>query len=195
MRRMTLASNEEHRCGPGSFMPPDAPGAPDPDRRGLIALGAGLAAVAGWPLAAAAAPPSAASAPLRSTAPDDVLPDRPFAEHRVVLQLSDRDPAKHALVLSVAYNLLKAYGPDRVSIEVVAFGPGIDLLRAESPNRVRVDSLVAQEVRFSVCMNTIETIERESGARVALNPNAIKVQTGVARILVLSEAGYTLVRP
>lgn len=121
-------------------------------------------------------------------------PDKPFAEHHLVLQLSDRTPDKQALVLSVANNLLKAYGPDAIAIEVVAFGPGIDLLRVESPNRARVDSLIAQGVIFDICMNTVETLERE-GKHVNINPRAVKVQVGVARILQLTEKGYTLVRP
>ena len=104
-------------------------------------------------------------------------------------------PAKQALALSVAYNLLKAYGPDKIAIEVVAFGPGIDLLRAGNPNRARVDSLISQGVQFDVCMNTIDTIERETGKHVDLNPKAVRVQVGVGRILALTEKGYTLVRP
>ena len=99
------------------------------------------------------------------------------------------------LTLSVAYNLLKFYGPDKIAIEVVAFGPGIDLLRAGNPNRARVDSLISQGVQFDVCMNTIDTIERETGKKVALNPKAVRVQVGVGRILALTEKGYTLVRP
>jgi intracellular sulfur oxidation DsrE/DsrF family protein len=121
--------------------------------------------------------------------------DKPFAEHHLVLQLSDRAKDKQALVLSVAYNLLKAYNPDRIAIEVVAFGPGIDLLRLDSPNRARVDSLISQGVRFDVCMNTVDTIERETGKHVDLNPRAVRVQVGVGRILELIERGYTLVRP
>ena len=121
--------------------------------------------------------------------------DKPFAEHHLVLQLSDRDPAKESLVISVAYNLLKAYGPDKIAIEVVAFGPGIDLLRAGNANRARVDSLISQGVQFDVCMNTIDTIERETGKKVELNPKAVPVQVGVGRILTLTEKGYTLVRP
>ena len=63
--------------------------------------------------------------------------DKPFAEHHLALQLSDNDPKKEALIISVAYNLLKNYGPDRIAIEVVTFGPGIDLLLANSPNRAK----------------------------------------------------------
>jgi uncharacterized protein len=128
-------------------------------------------------------------------AQQDAASDKPFAEHRIVLQLSDRGAAKQALVLSVANNLLKAYDPDKIAIEVVAFGPGIDLLRADSPNRVRVDSLIAQGVRFDVCMNTVETIERDTGRRPALNPKAVPVKVGVGQILSLVEHGFTLVRP
>ena len=121
--------------------------------------------------------------------------DKPFADHHLALQLSDSDPKKEALVLSVAYNLLKYYGPDRIAIEVVTFGPGIDLLRAGNAHRAEVDSLVSQGVQFDVCMNTVETIERETGKPVDLNPRAVKVDAGVAQILALTEKGFTLVRP
>lgn len=123
------------------------------------------------------------------------LPDKPFAEHRIVLQLSDNDARKQSLVVSVAYNLLKLYGPDKVAIEVVAFGPGIDLLNPDNANRKRVESLVAQGVRFDVCLNTVNTIERETGKRPEFIDAATPVQVGVAQILALTENGYTLVRP
>jgi intracellular sulfur oxidation DsrE/DsrF family protein len=123
------------------------------------------------------------------------LPEKPFAEHRVALQLSDNDPKKQSLVISVAYNLLKAYDPDKVAIEVVTFGPGIDLLRPENANRKLVESLVAQGVRFDVCLNTVDTIERETGKRPDIIPAATPVQVGVGQILSLTENGYTLVRP
>jgi len=123
------------------------------------------------------------------------LPDKPFAEHRIVLQLSDNDPKKQALVISVAYNLLKLYDPDKVAIEVVAFGPGIDLLRPDNANRKLVESLVAQGVRFDVCLNTVDTIERETGQRPEIIAAATPVQVGVGQILSLTENGYTLVRP
>ena len=77
------------------------------------------------------------------------LQDKPFAEHKVVLQLSDNDPKKQGMVISVANNLMKFYDPDKVAVEIVAFGPGIELLRPENPNRKLVESLIAQGVRIS----------------------------------------------
>jgi hypothetical protein len=135
------------------------------------------------------------AAPVARAAEPAPLPDKPFAEHRIVLQLSDNDPKKQGLVISVAYNLLKLYDPDKVAIEVVAFGPGIELLFPENPNRKLVESLVAQGVKFDVCLNTVDTIERETGKRPQYIPAATPVQVGVGQILSLTENGYTLVRP
>jgi hypothetical protein len=123
------------------------------------------------------------------------LQDKPFAEHKIALQLSDSDPKKQALVISVGYNLLAFYGPDKVAIEVVTFGPGIDLLRIDNSNRKLVESLIAQGVRFDVCLNTVDTVERETGKRPEIIPAATPVQVGVGQILLLTENGYTLVRP
>jgi uncharacterized protein len=123
------------------------------------------------------------------------LQDKPFAEHKIVLQLSDNDPRKQGLVISVANNLLKFYDPDKVAIELVTFGPGIDLLRLDNPNRNLVESLVAQGARVDICLNTVDTIERNTGKRPEYIPAATPVQVGVAQILLLTENGYTLVRP
>jgi len=137
-------------------------------------------------LTAIASPGRAQQAPLQ---------DKPFAEHKVVLQLSDKDPKREMLVISVAYNLLKLYEPDKVAIEVVTFGPGIDLLRTRNANRKLVESLITQGVRFDICLNTVDTIERETGKRPEIIPDATPVQFGVGQILSLTENGYTLVRP
>lgn len=141
----------------------------------------------------------AASAPLcaQQTPPAAGNPsaDKPFAEHHLALQLSDADAKKQGLIISVANNLLKFYGPDKIAIEVVTFGPGIALTRADSPNRAYVDSLISQGVQFDICMNTVDTIERETGNKIPLNPRAKQVTAGVAQILALTEKGYTLVRP
>lgn len=142
---------------------------------------------------------SAVSAALMATAAAAAepapLPDKPFAEHRIVLQLSDNDARKQSLVVSVAYNLLKLYDPDKVAVEVVTFGPGIELLSPDNANRKLVESLVAQGVRFDVCLNTVDSIERDTGKRPQFISVATPVQVGVGQILSLTENGFTLVRP
>jgi uncharacterized protein len=123
------------------------------------------------------------------------LQDKPFAEHKIVLQLSDNDPRKQGMVISVANNLMKFYDPDKIAVEIVAFGPGIDLLKPDNPSRKQVESLVAQGARVDICLNTVDTLERETGKRPEFISAATPVQVGVAQILFLTENGYTLVRP
>jgi hypothetical protein len=130
-----------------------------------------------------------------TAAEDTPATDRPFAEHHIALQLSDADPKKESLIISVAFKLLEVYGPDSVAVEVVAFGPGIDLLKADNANRRLVDSLIVQGVKFDVCGNTLDTVERESGHRPIMNPGSVVVAAGVPQLLTLAEKHYAIIRP
>ena len=121
--------------------------------------------------------------------------DKPFAEHKLVLQISDNDPSKQTLVLNVAGNLLKAYGTDKVDVEIVAFGPGVRLMFADNVNKGRISGLSSEGVRFAACSNTLTKMSKALGHEPALNPNAVKVSGGIVRIVELTDQGYTLVKP
>lgn len=124
----------------------------------------------------------------------DSFDEKPFAQAHVILQLSDQERA--AVVLDTANNLIKHYGgPDNIEIEIIAFGPGVRLLFADSEHEVRINSLIENGVRFYICENTLDTMERMTGVRPEVSPHAIPVQTGVAHILERVAEGYTLVRP
>jgi len=121
--------------------------------------------------------------------------EKSFAETKVVLQISDNDPFKQTLVLNVANNLIKHYGPDQVDIEIVAFGPGLRLLFAENVNTDRIQSLVDNGVRFAACNNTVNGMSKILGEEPVLNQNAVRVSAGVVRIMDLEKQGYQLIKP
>ena len=122
--------------------------------------------------------------------------EKAFAEHKIVLQLSDGEMEKQKLVLSVASNVMKHYGPDLVEIEIVAFGPGLQLLYKDNINKDRIDGLVASGgVRFSACENTIITLRKKLGHDIELNEHSKIVPAGVVRLKELVDQGYLLVRP
>ncbi len=120
---------------------------------------------------------------------------KPFAEHRIVLQISDPNPFKQTLVLNVASNLLKYYGSDKVDVEIVAFGPGLRLLFKGNANRKRISSLNSEGIRFSACKNTIAAMTRKLGHKPDLNTHAVPVSAGVVRIINLISKGYVLIKP
>lgn len=122
-------------------------------------------------------------------------PDKPFAEKFIVLQISDSDPQKQTLVLNVATNVMKHYGPDKVDVEIVAFGPGLRLLFKDNSNAPRIDGLANNGIRFSACNNTLTKMTQLIGSEPELNGNADHVTAGVVRIMDLVGEGYTLVKP
>jgi len=126
----------------------------------------------------------------------EVADAKPFADKKVVLQISDDDSTKQTLVLNVASNLIKYYGPDKVDVEIVAFGPGLRLLFEENANAGRIDNLATGSgVRFSACDNTTRKVTEALGHPPKFNAHAGHVDAGVVRILELVAQGYTLIKP
>ncbi len=121
--------------------------------------------------------------------------DKPFAEQRIVLQISDPNPFKQTLVLNVATNLIKYYGPDKVDIEIVAFGPGLRLMFKENVNSNRIEGLTSSGVKFAACKNTIAGMTKKLGHAPELNTNAVPVSAGVVRIIDLQDQGFKLIKP
>ena len=80
-------------------------------------------------------------------------------QKKVVLQLTDNTQQKQILVLNVADNLINKYG-NNIELEVVAFGPGLQLLFNESKYNQRVSKLAKQGVKFSACRNTYKKMEK-----------------------------------
>ena len=121
--------------------------------------------------------------------------DKPFAEEKIVLQISDSDPFKQTLVLNVANNLIKHYGPDKVAIEIVAFGPGLRLLFKDNANTGRINGLTNNGVGFAACMNTMTNMGKLIGHEPELHGKATPVPAGVVRIIELQNQGYKLIKP
>lgn len=121
--------------------------------------------------------------------------EKPFADQKFVLQISDMDPDKQTLVLNVAGNIIKAYGQDRADVEIVAFGPGLRLLFAENSNADRIQGLTESGVRFAACNNTLTNMTKTLGSEPKLNPHAKIVPGGIVRIKELADQGYLLVKP
>ncbi len=122
---------------------------------------------------------------------------KPFAEQRVIMQISSADKQRQGMILSISNNLIKHYGsPDLIDIEVIAFGPGVSFLFAEgNPNETMIQSLMKNNVRFYICENTLQTLEGKQGRIIKVMDGVERVPTGVAFLLEEIEAGYTPVHP
>jgi len=125
---------------------------------------------------------------------DSPLPET-FADHKIVLQISDYHPGKQTLVLNVAGNLLKHYAGQEVDIEIVSFGPGARLMFDSNVNSTRIQTLMDAGVRFSVCGNTIANMAKKLGHEPKIREGVTRVKAGAARILQLNKAGWQILKP
>lgn len=117
------------------------------------------------------------------------------AEHKVVIQVSTDDVKQQKIALNNAVNLQKLYGMDNIEIEIVAYGPGLGIMTAQSSESARVKSLAMQNITFSACENTMAKITKKTGKTPELTEGVQKVKAGVARIIELQEANYSYIRP
>ena len=123
-------------------------------------------------------------------------------EHKISIQVDQNDPEVMNLVLNNATNILEYYqgkGED-VQIEVVAYGPGLHMLRADtSPVKDRIKRLVdgsfPSRIKFSACDNTKRGMEKREGHAVEIIPQASIVPAGVVRLMELQEEGWSYIRP
>lgn len=116
-------------------------------------------------------------------------------EHRLIIQINTDDPRTQDIALSNIVNLQKHYGIDNIEIEVVAYGPGLHMVTTKSPVIQRITSLMQQDVVFTACGNTINTIHETTGKKPEVIEGVGNVKTGVARIIELQEQGWSYVRP
>ncbi|EIJ34104.1 DsrE family protein [Thiothrix nivea] len=115
--------------------------------------------------------------------------------HRLVIQVNSDSMDAQDHVLSNIVNLQKHYGLDNIEIEVVAYGPGIWLVTDKSNFAGRVESLMMQNVVFTACGNTMDTVEAKSGVRPTLLDGVETTKAGIARIIELQEQGWSYLSP
>ena len=111
---------------------------------------------------------------------------------RVVFQVSDSVPGKWNLTLSNASNLQDLVGKDKVDIEIVAYGPGIDMLRLESEVGDKIDKAIASGVKIVACQNTMKA---KKLTKDDMLPSISYVPGGVQEIIQKEMAGWSYVRP
>jgi len=120
-----------------------------------------------------------------------VLAPHALAE-RVVLQVSDGNPATWNQALNVVGNLREAYGPG-TEIELVAFGQGINMLKLDAPVASRlIDAQKVQGARIYACENSMA---RQKLAREDMAPGLIYVPAGIEHIITRQREGWVNVRP
>ncbi|MGO4908569.1 hypothetical protein ACEN2J_09585 [Pseudorhodobacter sp. W20_MBD10_FR17] len=132
-----------------------------------------------------------------------LLPFAALAEgvaHHLAIHVDENDPAVMNMALNNAQNVNSYYESigDMVEIELVAYGPGLNMfVVGKSPvaDRLSAMSLEMPKIKFSACGNTLAAMTKKAGADVPLVSEAVVVPSGVVRLIELQEQGFAYVRP
>ncbi len=135
------------------------------------------------------------SAPAKiSTATNQTQP------HRLAVQVDVNDPAVMNLALNNMSNAAQHYSElgQKVEIELVAFGPGLHMLRDDtSPVKARIKSMseAMPNLTFAACGNTRENMTKAEAKDIPIISQAKVVKAGVVRLMELQEQGWSYLRP
>ena len=118
---------------------------------------------------------------------------QPAAQHsKVVIQVSDGDQAKWDLALNNARNIQADLGAANVDIEIVAYGPGIGMLKLDSPVANRVDEANVAGVKVLACENTMKG---QKLVRSDMLGSVGYVNAGVVEIMQRQQQSWAYIRP
>ena len=120
--------------------------------------------------------------------------------HYVAIHVDQNDPKVMNMALNNAQNITKYYESkgDTVVIEMVTYGPGLNMLiEGKSPvaDRISAMSLELENLSFAACANTMNKMEAKTGKKIPIMDEAKVVPSGVVRLIELQEEGYAYVRP
>lgn len=111
---------------------------------------------------------------------------------KVVLQVSDADPAKWNLALNNARNIQADLGKDKVEVEIVAYGPGLDMLKADSKVNGRLAQAIDSNIGLMACENTMRNTKV---SKDDMYHGIRYVDAGVVHIMKRQREGWAYVRP
>lgn len=115
-------------------------------------------------------------------------PEKP---NQVVLQVSDADPAIWNQALNVARNIQNAYGKDKVKVEIVAFGNGIDMVKFDATVATRVTEATGAGVAVIACENTMKARKLSNED---INASVARVPAGVIEIVTRQREGWSYIK-
>ena len=114
------------------------------------------------------------------------------ARPKVVIQVSDADPAKWNLAVNNARNVQNDLGKDKVDVEIVAYGPGLGMLRMDSKVTGRLAEALDNNIGLLACENTMRNTKV---GKHQMYGGIRYVDAGVVHIMKRQREGWAYVRP
>jgi len=116
---------------------------------------------------------------------------QPAVKNRALFQVTDNDPARWNMILNNMINLKEGVGGEGVEIELVAYGPGILMLKSDSPVKHRIADALKGGVQVNACQNTMNAMKL---APADMQPEIGYVPSGVVEVMKKQQQGWAYIR-
>ncbi|MGA0926775.1 MAG: DsrE family protein [Burkholderiaceae bacterium] len=113
------------------------------------------------------------------------------SKDQVVFQVSSNDAKTWNLALNNAKNVQSAKGT-AAEVEIVVYGPGIGMLKADAVVANRVSEAVKNGVKVVACQNTMRG---QKLTPADMNADIGYVPAGVIELMAKQQAGWSYIRP
>lgn len=119
---------------------------------------------------------------------------------RVAIHVDQSDAPTINMALNNAKNIIDHYERQgrEVMVEIVTYGPGLHMLRADSSpvkDRISMMALEHENLAFTACLNTVEQMRQREATEIALVSEATVTPSGAVRLMELQEQGWSYLRP
>ena len=121
--------------------------------------------------------------------PKDGLPDNPAAWLMATAKNRALDRLRQ---YALHQRKQEELGADKVVVEIVAYGPGLGMLKFDAPTNSRVSEAIKSGVTVQACENTMRN---QKLVREDMLPKIGYVPSGVVQLMRRQKEGYAYIRP
>jgi intracellular sulfur oxidation DsrE/DsrF family protein len=113
------------------------------------------------------------------------------AKNRALFSVTENDPARWNLVLNNVRAIREGVGSEGIEIEIVAYGPGVAMLKSDSSVKQRIDEAMKAGAKVNACQNTMKGMK--------LSPSDMLseigyVPSGVVEVMRKQQQGWAYIR-
>lgn len=115
----------------------------------------------------------------------------PEPKNRALFSVTENDPARWRLILGNMYNIKTGVGDEGAELELVAYGPGLNMLKADSPVKDMIAEAVKAGVKVNACQNTMRGMKLTPDD---ILPGVTYVPAGVIEVMRKQQQGWAYIR-
>ena len=131
------------------------------------------------------------AAGLGAVVPQLALAQASAPRNRALFQVTDNDPARWNLILNNMRNLRDGVAGEPIEIELVAYGPGLLMLKADSSVQERIAEALKSGVQVNACQHTMNGLKLTPADML---PAIGYVPSGVVEVMKKQQQGWAYIR-